>query len=80
MRESLCVAARERAEDLCVSRERWFARDGDEAEGEDALKRERERDHPLAIERSRKVDTWLPGKGHSNSRGARPVYENHFDD
>ena len=25
----------------------------------------------------RKVDTRLPGKGNSNSRGARPVYQNH---
>jgi len=30
--------------------------------------------------RSRKVDIRLPGKGNSNSRGARPVYYNHFDD
>jgi len=28
----------------------------------------------------RKVDIRLPGKGNSNSRGARPVYSNHFDD
>ena len=28
----------------------------------------------------RKVDIRLPGKGNSNSRGARPVYKNHFDD
>jgi len=29
---------------------------------------------------ARKVDVKLPGKGNSNSRGARPVYKNHFDD
>ena len=28
----------------------------------------------------RKVDVRLPGKGNSNSRGARSVYQNHFDD
>jgi len=28
----------------------------------------------------RKVDIRLPEKGNSNSRGARPVYSNHFDD
>ena len=28
---------------------------------------------------ARKVDIRLPGKGNSNSRGARPVYPIHFD-
>ena len=32
------------------------------------------------IFRSRKVDVSLPGKGNSNSHGARPVYQNHVDD
>ena len=27
-----------------------------------------------------KVDRRLPGKGNSNSHGARPVYENYLDD
>jgi hypothetical protein len=31
-------------------------------------------------ERGRKVDMTLPGKGISNSHGARPVHKNHFDD
>ena len=30
--------------------------------------------------RTRKVDIRLPGKGNSNSHGARPVYQNHLDD
>jgi len=29
---------------------------------------------------TRKVDIWLPGKGNSNSHGARPVYQNHPGD
>jgi len=28
----------------------------------------------------RKVDIRLPGKGNSNSHGARPVYRNHLDE
>ena len=32
------------------------------------------------IELFRKVDVRLPGKENSNSRGARPVYQNHLDD
>jgi hypothetical protein len=28
----------------------------------------------------RKVDIRPPGKGNSNSHGARPVYRNHLDD
>ena len=28
----------------------------------------------------RKVDIRLPGKGNSNSRGARPVYQSHHGD
>ena len=30
--------------------------------------------------RGRKVDIRLPGKGNSNSHGARPVYQNHLED
>ena len=40
---------------------------------------EHDRDGPKGEARLlRKVDTRLPGKGNSNSRGARPVYS--FDD
>ena len=33
-----------------------------------------ERERAVIFLRSRKVDIGLPGKGNSNSRGARPVY------
>ena len=29
---------------------------------------------------SKKLDVRLPGKGNSNTHGARPVYQNHLDD
>ena len=34
----------------------------------------------VQVSSTRKVDIRLPGKGNSNSHGARPVFSNHLDD
>ena len=34
----------------------------------------------VQVSSTRKVDIRLPGKGNSDSHGARPVFSNHLDD
>ena len=43
-------------------------------EREPVCERERERESPPRAMPARKVDVRLPGKGNSNSHGARPVH------